>query len=128
MTKIQSYFEQVLKPINTDIVLRSITPCFTVDFVSEYHEHDFTDWVENCLNLTEHCVRDLELLLIKGTTGELNHIQKAGEISKLVGDSSVSVLTMKDIDGICLVGTVYCMIYMIPELQQHFQNISFWNL
>lgn len=126
MTKIQSYFEQVLKPLNTNVVLRSNTPCLTVGFVSEYHEFDFPDWVESCLNWTEHCVRDLELLLIKGAVSEINHTGIAAVVSQL-GHNSVWVFTIKDIDGVFLLGSVDSIIYLIPELHKHFQNISFWN-
>lgn len=127
MTKIQSYFEQVLKPLNTNVVLRSNTPCLTVEFISEYHEFDFPDWVESCLNCTEHCVRHLELLLIKGAVSEINHTGIAAVLSQL-GHNSVWVFTIKDIDGVFLLGSVDSIIYLIPELHKHFQNISFWNM
>lgn len=128
MTKIQSYFEQVLKPLNTNVVLRSNTPCLTVEFISEYHEFDFPDWVESCLNWTEHCVRHLELLLIKGAVSQINHTGIAAVVSQLVGDNSVWVFTIKNIDGVFLLGSVDSIIYLIPELHMHFQNISFWNM
>lgn len=121
------HLDQVLGPLNTGVVLKNYTPCLTVEFVSEYHEHDFPHWVESCLNLTEHCVRDLELLYVKGAGSEINHIENAAVLSKLVGENSVWVFRMKDIDGVFLLCSVDCMIYLKPELQKNFQNISFWD-
>lgn len=64
--KPKSHLDQVLGPLNTGVVLRHYTSSLVIEFVSEYHGHDFPHWVESCLNLTEHCVRDLELLYVKG--------------------------------------------------------------
>lgn len=125
--KPKRHLDQVLGPLNTGVVLKNYTPCLTVEFVSEYHEHDFPHWIESCLNLTEHCVRDLELLYVKGAGSEINHIENAAVLSKLVEENSVWVFRMKDIDGVFLLGSVDCMIYLIPELQKNFQNIGFWN-
>lgn len=125
--KPKSHLDQVLGPLNTGVVLRHYTSSLVIEFVSEYHGHDFPHWVESCLNLTEHCVRDLELLYVKGAGSEINHIKNAAVLSKLVGENSVWVFRMKDIDGVFLLGSVDCMIYLIPELQKNFQNISFWN-
>lgn len=121
------HLDQVLGPLNTDVVLRHNTNCLVIEFVSEYHEHDFPHWVESCLILTEHCVRDLELLYVKGADSEIKHIENAAVVSKLVGENSVWVLRMKDIDGVFLLGNVDCMINLIRELQKSFQNISFWD-
>lgn len=121
------HLDQVLGQLSTGVVLRNYTPCLVVEFVSEYHDHDFPDWVENCLIRTEHCVRDLELLCVKGAVTEINHIEKAAVLSKLVGENSVWVFRLKDIDDVFLLCSVDCMIYLIPELQKNFQNISFWN-
>lgn len=121
------HLDQVLGQLNTGVVLRHNTPCLVIEFVSEYHEFDFRDWVESCLNWTEHCVRGLELLYVKGADSEINHIENAAVVSKLVGENSIWVFRMKDSDGVFLLGSVDCMIYLILELQKNFQNISFWN-
>lgn len=121
------HLDQVLGQLYTGVVLRNYTPCLVIEFVSEYHEHDFRDWVESCLNWTEHCVRDLELLYVKGADSEINHIENAAVVSKLIGENSVRVFRMKDSDGVFLLGSVDCMIYLILELQKNFQNISFWD-
>lgn len=121
------HLDQVLGQLYTGVVLINYTPCLVIEFVSEYHEHDFRDWVENCLNWTEHCVRDLELLYVKGADSEINHIEKAAVVSKLVEENSIWVLRMKDSDGVFLLRSVDCMIYLILELQKNFQNISFWD-
>lgn len=127
-TKSRYQLDQILRQLNTYVVSISFSPCLTVDFVSEYHEFDFPDWVENCLNWMEYCVRDLELLLIKGAVSEINHTGIAAVVSQLVGDNSVWVFTIKDIDGVFLLGSVDSIIYLIPELHKHFQNIIFWNM
>lgn len=125
--KPKHHLDQVLGQLYTGVVLRNYTPCLVIEFVSEHHEHDFRDWVESCLNWTEHCVRDLELLYVKGADSEINHIENAAVVSKLVGENSIWVFRMKDSDGVFLLGSVDCMIYLIPELQKSFQNISFWD-
>ncbi|XP_052704649.1 uncharacterized protein LOC128180570 [Crassostrea angulata] len=121
------HLDQILGQLYTGVVLRNYTPCLVIEFVSEYHEHDFRDWVESCLNWTEHCVRDLELLYVKGADSEINHIENAAVVSKLIGENSVRVFRMKDSDGVFLLGSVDCMVYLILELQKNFQNISFWD-
>lgn len=57
-----------------NVVLISNIFCFIVEFIFEYYEFDFLDWVESCLNCMEYCVRYLELLLIKGVVSEINYI------------------------------------------------------
>lgn len=125
--KPKNHLDQVLGQLYTGVVLINYTPCLVIEFVSECHEHDFRDWVENCLNWTEHCVRDLELLYVKGADSEINHIENVAVVSRLVGENSIWVLRLKDSDGVFLLGNVDCMIYLIPELQKSFQNISFWD-
>lgn len=127
-TKSRYQLDQVLRQLNTYVAPISLSPCLIVDFVSEYHEFDFPNWVESCLNWTEHCVMDLELLMIKRAVSEINHTEIAAVLSKLVEENSVWVFRMKDIDGVFLLGSVDSIIYLIPELHKHFQNIFFWNM
>lgn len=119
--------KQELQRLKTEVTLGSTTSYVTVKFVSEHHEHDFEDWVESCLHLTELCVRNLELLLVKRTTSELYKIEKSAERAKLPGDYSMSVFQKKDIDGIFLLGSVDCLVYLLLDLQRQFNDISFFK-
>lgn len=90
--------------------------CFVIEFVFECYEYDFWDWVENCLNWMEYCVRDLELLYVKGVDSEINYIENVVVVFKLVGENFIWVFRMKDSDGVFFLGSVDCMIYLILEL------------
>lgn len=125
--KPKSNLKQELHRIKTEVTLGTITSYVTVKFVSEHHEHDFVDWVESCLHLTELCVRDLELLVVKRTTSEMYKIEKSAERAKLPGDYSISVFQKKDIDGVFLLGSVDCLVYLMLDLQRQFNDISFFK-
>lgn len=98
------------------VVFRYYIFFFVIEFVFEYYGYDFLYWVESCLNLMEYCVRDLELLYVKGVGSEINYIKNVVVLLKLVGENLVWVFRMKDIDGVFFLGSVDCMIYLILEL------------
>lgn len=98
------------------VVFRNYIFCFVIEFVFEYYEYDFWDWVESCLNWMEYCVRDLELLYVKGVDSEINYIENVVVVFKLIGENFVWVFRMKDSDGVFFLGSVDCMIYLILEL------------
>lgn len=72
--------------------------------------------MESCLNWMEYCVRDLELLYVKGVDSEINYIENVVVVFKLVGENFIWVFRMKDSDGVFFLGSVDCMIYLILEL------------
>lgn len=96
-----------------DVVFRYNINCFVIEFVFEYYEYDFLYWVESCLILMEYCVRDLELLYVKGVDSEIKYIENVVVVFKLVGENFVWVFRMKDIDGVFFLGNVDCMINLI---------------
>lgn len=125
--KTKYVLKEILQRSKTDLTLGIVTSCLTVEFVSEYHESDFETWTEGCIATTERCFHDVELLLVKGRSDELHHIQRELNKSQLAGDGSLSVFTMKDVDGVFLLSSVDCLISLMLELQKQFQTISFWK-
>lgn len=74
--KTKYVLKEILQRSKTDLTLGIVTSCLTVEFVSEYHESDFETWTEGCIATTERCFHDVELLLVKGRSDELHHIQR----------------------------------------------------
>lgn len=106
-----------------------VTSCLSVEFVSKCHECDFEKWTEDCLETTNICLHDLELLLMKGRPDDLYHIERELNKSQLVEDGSLSVFLMKDVDGLFLLSSVGCLISLMLDLQlqKNCHNLSFWN-
>lgn len=125
--KTKCVLKEILQRSKTDLTLGIVNSCLTVEFVSEYHEQDFETWTEGCIATTERCFHDIELLLVKGRSDELHHTQRELNKSQPAEDGSLSVFTMKDIDGVFLLSSVDCLISLILDLQKQFQTISFWK-
>lgn len=126
-TKPKHVLKEILQRSQTEVTLRVVTSCLTVEFVSKCHEHDFEKWTEGCLETTNICLHDLELLLMKGRPDDIYHIERELNKSQLVEDGSLSVFLMKDVDGLFLLSSIDCLISLMLELQKQYHNLSFWN-
>lgn len=128
-TKPKHVLIEILQRSQTEVALQIVTSCLTVEFFSKCHEHDFEKWIEGCIKTTDVCFYDLELLLMKGRPDDLHHIERNINKSQLVvdGSRSLSVFTMKYVDGMFLLSSIDCLISVILELQTKFQTISYWK-
>ncbi|XP_062603401.1 uncharacterized protein LOC134265165 isoform X2 [Saccostrea cucullata] len=100
---------------------------FAFDICSESHEHDFNQWVENCLHLMTESFNATELLFISGSYGEVQHLSKKIKASIEVNDGSVSVAESKDVCGLFLLGRGEHIIDLLSDLQIHTKDVKVWN-
>ncbi|XP_062602867.1 uncharacterized protein LOC134264599 isoform X2 [Saccostrea cucullata] len=115
-----------LKDLQSEIKLKT-SGYIMVEFSSESHEKDFDQWVEKCLKLTDDCFKDLQLLVIKGPSEEIQDISGKVKQSALVIDGFVSAFEERDICGVFLLGRGENVIDLLLDLQRHMKNATLWS-
>ncbi|XP_061167640.1 uncharacterized protein LOC133176541 [Saccostrea echinata] len=100
---------------------------FAFDICSESHEHDFNQWVEECLHLIMESFNDSELLLISAPFDEMQHLSKTIKDSTAVNDGFVSIDESKEVCGQFLLGRGEHVIDLLSDLQRHIKDAKVSN-